>query len=86
MTLEIGRSVPAETVRYVLHNAGFHNHTPVRESLTEKGDFFFAKNHVSKPQSFWNTVLFSANLICTGETDDIKCGGKLQKNLILETL
>ncbi|GFW66319.1 hypothetical protein TNCV_1712181 [Trichonephila clavipes] len=34
---EIGKKISAETVRRVLHNAGFHGRTPVRKSLINCG-------------------------------------------------
>lgn len=63
MSSEIGRNISAETVRRVLHNARFHGRTPRRKPLisytNRKKRLSFAKNHISKPESFWNTVLFS---------------------------
>ncbi|GFX14180.1 transposable element Tc1 transposase [Trichonephila clavipes] len=60
---EIWEKISAETVRRVLHNAGFHGRTPVRKPLincvNRKNRLPFAKEHISKPESFWNTVIFS---------------------------
>ncbi|GFW84597.1 transposable element Tcb1 transposase [Trichonephila clavipes] len=60
---EIGKKISAETVRRVLHNAGFHGRTPVRKPLincvNRKKRLYFAKEHISKPESFWKAVIFS---------------------------
>ncbi|GFW72018.1 transposable element Tc1 transposase [Trichonephila clavipes] len=59
---EIAKKISVETVRRVLHNAGFHGHTPVRKPLINcvdrKKRLSFAKEHISKPESFWNTAIF----------------------------
>ncbi|GFW60983.1 transposable element Tcb2 transposase [Trichonephila clavipes] len=87
---KIGGKISAETIRCVLRNAGFHSRTPVRKSLincvNRKKILSFAKEHISKPESFWRTLLFSlmkANLIFTGTTDSRQVGKELNpKNTI----
>ncbi|GFT40289.1 transposable element Tc1 transposase [Trichonephila clavipes] len=59
----IGEKISAETVRRVLHNARLHGRIPVRKPLincvNRKKRLSLAKKHISKPESFWNTVIFS---------------------------
>ncbi|GFX82089.1 uncharacterized protein TNCV_398191 [Trichonephila clavipes] len=71
---EIGEKISVETIRRVLHNAGFHVRTPVRPLKPlincvnrKKKRLSFAKEHISKP---FGTLLFSlmkANLIFAGD-------------------
>ncbi|GFW99605.1 hypothetical protein TNCV_3418381 [Trichonephila clavipes] len=48
--------ISVETIRRVLHNAGIHGRTPVRKplinSVYRKKRLSFAKEHISKPESF----------------------------------
>ncbi|GFX52283.1 transposable element Tc1 transposase [Trichonephila clavipes] len=57
----LGRSVSAETVRRVLRKAGYNGR--VARKLIGKRNrvkrLKFAKEHILKPQQFWNEVIFS---------------------------
>ncbi|GFY16498.1 transposable element Tc1 transposase [Trichonephila clavipes] len=59
----IGRSVSAETVRRVLRKAGYNGRVARKKPLIGKRNrvkrLKFAKEHILKPQQFWNEVIFS---------------------------
>ncbi|GFS92904.1 transposable element Tc1 transposase [Trichonephila clavipes] len=58
----LGRSVSAETVRKVL-KAGYNGRVARKKPLIGKRNrvkrLKFAKEHILKPQQFWNEVIFS---------------------------
>ncbi|GFW97906.1 transposable element Tcb1 transposase [Trichonephila clavipes] len=58
-----GRSVSAETVRRVLRKAGYTGRVARKKPLIGKRNrvkrLKFAKEHILKPQKFWNEVIFS---------------------------
>lgn len=60
---EGGIQVSSQTIRRTLRNDGFHARTPRRTPLLtpkhKKSRLQYAKNHVDKPQRFWDTVLWS---------------------------
>ncbi|GFX25987.1 transposable element Tcb1 transposase [Trichonephila clavipes] len=59
----LGRSVSAETVRRVLRKAGYNGRVARKKPLIGKKNrvkrLKFAKEHILKPQQFWNEVIFS---------------------------
>ncbi|GFT57113.1 transposable element Tc1 transposase [Trichonephila clavipes] len=59
----LGRSVSAETVRRVLRKAGYNGRLARKKPLIGKRNrvkrLKFAKEHILKPQQFWNEVIFS---------------------------
>ncbi|GFX43924.1 transposable element Tc1 transposase [Trichonephila clavipes] len=59
----LGRSVSAETVRRVLRKAGYNGRVARKKPLIGKRNrvkrLKFAKEHILKPQQFWNKVIFS---------------------------
>ncbi|GFU89800.1 transposable element Tcb1 transposase, partial [Trichonephila clavipes] len=59
----LGRSVSAETVRRVLRKAGYNGRVARKRPLIGKRNrvkrLKFAKEHILKPQQFWNEVIFS---------------------------
>ncbi|GFT28772.1 transposable element Tc1 transposase [Trichonephila clavipes] len=59
----LGRSVSAETVRKVLRKAGYNGRVARKKPLIGKRNrvkrLKFAKEHILKPQQFWNEVIFS---------------------------
>ncbi|GFX39932.1 transposable element Tc1 transposase [Trichonephila clavipes] len=59
----LGRSVSAETVRRVLRKAGYNGRVARKKPLIGKSNrvklLKFAKEHILKPQQFWNEVIFS---------------------------
>ncbi|GFW68815.1 transposable element Tc1 transposase [Trichonephila clavipes] len=59
----LGRSVSAETVRRVLKKAGYNGRVARKKPLIGKRNRIkrlkFAKEHILKPQRFWNEVIFS---------------------------
>ncbi|GFV22467.1 transposable element Tcb1 transposase [Trichonephila clavipes] len=59
----IVENISDETIRRTLHQYGFHGRTPIRKPLIKyvnrQKRVIFAKEHRSKPISFWNTVIFS---------------------------
>ncbi|GFX97823.1 HTH_Tnp_Tc3_2 domain-containing protein [Trichonephila clavipes] len=59
----LGRSVSAETVRRVLRKAGYNGRVARKKPLIGKRNrvkrLKFAKEHILKPQQFWNVVIFS---------------------------
>ncbi|GFU88900.1 transposable element Tcb1 transposase [Trichonephila clavipes] len=59
----LGRSVSAETVRRVLRKAGYNGRAARKKPLIGKRNrvkrLKFAKEHILKPQQFWNEVIFS---------------------------
>ncbi|GFV03923.1 transposable element Tc1 transposase [Trichonephila clavipes] len=59
----LGRSVSAETVRRVLRKAGCNGRVARKKPLIGKRNrvnrLKFAKQHILKPQQFWNEVSFS---------------------------
>ncbi|GFU38727.1 transposable element Tc1 transposase [Trichonephila clavipes] len=59
----LGRSVSAETVRRVLRKAGYNGRVARKKPLIGKRNrvkrLKFAKEHILKPQQFWNDVIFS---------------------------
>ncbi|GFU98003.1 transposable element Tc1 transposase [Trichonephila clavipes] len=59
----LGRSVSAETVRRVLRKAGYNGRVARKKPLIDKRNrvkrLKFAKEHILKPQQFWNEVIFS---------------------------
>ncbi|GFS52435.1 transposable element Tc1 transposase [Trichonephila clavipes] len=59
----LGRSVSAETVRRVLRKAGYNGRVARKKALIGKRNrvkrLKFAKEHILKPQQFWNEVIFS---------------------------
>ncbi|GFT33695.1 transposable element Tcb2 transposase [Trichonephila clavipes] len=59
----LGRSVSAETVRRVLRKAGYNGRVARKKPLIGKRNrvkrLKFAKEHILKPQQFWNEVIFS---------------------------
>ncbi|GFT34175.1 transposable element Tc1 transposase [Trichonephila clavipes] len=58
----LGRSVSAETVRRVLRKAGYNGRVAQKKPLIGKRNrvkrLKFAKEHILKPQQFWNEVIF----------------------------
>ncbi|GFU06779.1 transposable element Tcb1 transposase [Trichonephila clavipes] len=58
----LGRSVSAETVRRVLRKAGYNGRVARKKPLIGKRNrvkrLKFAKEHILKPQQFWNEVIF----------------------------
>ncbi|GFS59863.1 HTH_Tnp_Tc3_2 domain-containing protein [Trichonephila clavipes] len=60
----LGRSVSVETVRRVLRKAGYNGRVARKKPLIGKRNrvkrLKFAKEHILKPQQFWNEVTFSA--------------------------
>ncbi|GFX17097.1 transposable element Tc1 transposase [Trichonephila clavipes] len=59
----LGRSVSAETVRRVLRKAGYNGRVARKKPLIGKRNrvkrLKFDKEHILKPQQFWNDVIFS---------------------------
>ncbi|GFX18836.1 transposable element Tc1 transposase [Trichonephila clavipes] len=59
----LGQSVSAETVRRVLRKAGYNGRVARKKPLIGKRNrvkrLKFAKEHILKPQQFWNEVIFS---------------------------
>ncbi|GFW83678.1 transposable element Tcb2 transposase [Trichonephila clavipes] len=59
----LGRSVSAETVRRVLRKAGYNGRVARKKPLIGKRNrvkrLEFTKEHILKPQQFWNEVIFS---------------------------
>ncbi|GFU29760.1 transposable element Tc1 transposase [Trichonephila clavipes] len=59
----LGQSVSAETVRRVLRKAGYNVRVARKKLLIGKSNrvkrLKFAKEHILKPQQFWNEVIFS---------------------------
>ncbi|GFW63563.1 transposable element Tc1 transposase [Trichonephila clavipes] len=59
----LGRSVSAETVRRVLRKAGYNGRVARKKPLIGKRNrvkrLKFTKEHILKPQQFWNEVIFS---------------------------
>ncbi|GFX93000.1 transposable element Tc1 transposase [Trichonephila clavipes] len=59
----LGLSVSAETIRKVLKKAGYNDRVARKKPLIGKRNrvkrLKFAKEHVLKPQQFWNEVIFS---------------------------
>ncbi|GFW25778.1 transposable element Tc1 transposase [Trichonephila clavipes] len=59
----LGRSVSAETVRRVLRKAGYNGRVARKKPFIGKRNrvkrLKFAKEHILKPQQFWNEVIFS---------------------------
>ncbi|GFU11573.1 transposable element Tc1 transposase [Trichonephila clavipes] len=61
----LGRSVSAETVRRVLRKAGYNGRVARKKKKPLIGKrnrvkrLKFAKEHILKPQQFWNEVIFS---------------------------
>ncbi|GFR04097.1 HTH_Tnp_Tc3_2 domain-containing protein [Trichonephila clavata] len=59
----LGRSVSAETIRRVLIKAGYNGRVARKKPLIGKRNrvkrLKFAKEHILKPQQFWNEVIFS---------------------------
>ncbi|GFT05189.1 transposable element Tc1 transposase [Trichonephila clavipes] len=59
----LGRSVSAETARRVLRKAGYNGRVARKKPLIGKRNrvkrLKFAKEHILKPQQFWNEVIFS---------------------------
>ncbi|GFW30215.1 HTH_Tnp_Tc3_2 domain-containing protein [Trichonephila clavipes] len=59
----LGRSVSAETVQRVLRKVGYNGRVARKKPLIGKRNrvkrFKFAKEHILKPQQFWNEVIFS---------------------------
>ncbi|GFV63367.1 HTH_Tnp_Tc3_2 domain-containing protein [Trichonephila clavipes] len=59
----LGRSVSAETVRRVLRKAGYNGRVARKKPLIGMRNrvkrLTFAKEHILKPQQFWNEVIFS---------------------------
>ncbi|GFW47589.1 transposable element Tc1 transposase [Trichonephila clavipes] len=59
----LGRSVSAETVRRVLRKASYNGRVARKKLLIGKRNrvkrLKFAKEHILKPQQFWNEVIFS---------------------------
>ncbi|GFW16686.1 transposable element Tc1 transposase [Trichonephila clavipes] len=59
----LGRLVSAETVRRVLRKAGYNGRVARKKPLIGKRNrvkrLKFAKEHILKPQQFWNEVIFS---------------------------
>ncbi|GFX19529.1 transposable element Tcb2 transposase [Trichonephila clavipes] len=59
----LGRSVSAETVRRVLRKAGYNGKVARKKPLIGKRNrvkrLNFTKEHILKPQQFWNEVIFS---------------------------
>ncbi|GFT24390.1 transposable element Tc1 transposase [Trichonephila clavipes] len=59
----LGRSVSAETVRRVLRKAGYNGRVARKKPLIGKRNrvkrLKFVKEHILKPQQFWNEVIFS---------------------------
>ncbi|GFU04227.1 transposable element Tc1 transposase [Trichonephila clavipes] len=59
----LGRSVSVETVRRVLRKAGYNGRVARKKPLIGKRNrvkrLKFAKEHILKPQQFWNEVIFS---------------------------
>ena len=82
MSSKIEKSVSAETVLDGLHTCKtsrpYSNKKNSLVTSIETKSLSIAKNHISKPESFWNTV--PENLICTEAMTNNKCGGKLGKN------
>uniref|UniRef100_A0A3B4ZPX8 Tc1-like transposase DDE domain-containing protein n=1 Tax=Stegastes partitus TaxID=144197 RepID=A0A3B4ZPX8_9TELE len=60
---EGGTHVSAQTIRRTLRGEGLHARTPRRTPLLtpkhKKSRLQYAKNHVDKPQRFWDTVLWT---------------------------
>lgn len=58
-----GTDVSTTTVRRTLHSEGLHARTPRCTPLLttrhKKGRLQYAQNHLSKPQKFWDTVLWT---------------------------
>ncbi|GFT25999.1 transposable element Tc1 transposase [Trichonephila clavipes] len=59
----LGQSVSAETVRRILRKAGCNGRVAQKKPLIGKRNrvkrLKFAKEHILKPQQFWNEVIFS---------------------------
>ncbi|GFT55079.1 transposable element Tc1 transposase [Trichonephila clavipes] len=59
----LGRSVSAETVRRVLRKAGYNGRVARKKPSIGRRNrvkrLKFAKEHILKPQQFWNEVIFS---------------------------
>ncbi|GFU43876.1 transposable element Tc1 transposase [Trichonephila clavipes] len=59
----LARSVSAETARRVLRKAGYNGRVARKKPLIVKRNrvkrLKFAKEHILKPQQFWNEVIFS---------------------------
>ncbi|GFS53891.1 transposable element Tcb2 transposase [Trichonephila clavipes] len=76
----LGRSVSAETVRRVLRKAGYNGRVARKKPLIGKRNrvkrLKFAKEHILKPQQFWNEVIFSDELSSTSSavTVVVWCG------------
>ncbi|GFW11981.1 HTH_Tnp_Tc3_2 domain-containing protein [Trichonephila clavipes] len=66
MTLQckssFGKSVKAETVRYVLRKRKYHGRVPQRKPYISKANrqarLAFAKMYVRQPTEYWENVLF----------------------------
>lgn len=60
---EVGKVCSTETIRKVLHTAGYHGRQirkkPFVSPINRKKRLSFAKEYETKDQSFWNTVIFS---------------------------
>lgn len=60
---EVGKSCNPETIRRVLHNAGYHGRIirkkPFISQVNRQKRVNFAKEHINQSESFWNTVIFS---------------------------
>uniref|UniRef100_A0A8C5PQH3 Transposase n=1 Tax=Leptobrachium leishanense TaxID=445787 RepID=A0A8C5PQH3_9ANUR len=61
--LDVGTEVSAQTIRRTLRNEGLHARTPRRTPLlspkNKKSLLQYAKSHVDKPQTFWDSVLWT---------------------------
>uniref|UniRef100_A0A8C5MN72 Transposase n=1 Tax=Leptobrachium leishanense TaxID=445787 RepID=A0A8C5MN72_9ANUR len=60
---EVGTEVSAQTIRRTLRNEGLHARTPRRTPLlspkNKKSRLQYAKSHVDKSQTFWDSVLWT---------------------------
>uniref|UniRef100_A0A8C5LRU1 Transposase n=1 Tax=Leptobrachium leishanense TaxID=445787 RepID=A0A8C5LRU1_9ANUR len=60
---DVGTEVSAQTIRRTLRNEGLHARTPRRTPLlspkNKKSRLQYAKSHVDKPQTFWDSVLWT---------------------------
>lgn len=63
LSVETGKTCNPQTIRRVLHNAGYHGRNirkkPYINKVNRQKRTNFAKKHLNYGETFWNTVIFS---------------------------
>ena len=59
LSVEIGVSVTAQTVRRTLHEVNLYGRRPKRKLADKTARLNFAKEHEKKPDEYWQHILWS---------------------------